>query len=299
MTRLDFLLMSMVLIWGANFSLVKVALRDFPELAFNAFRLVIASGVFLGAIWWQRRRAVAPGSESQSDLAAPLSGAEWRRLVTLGVIGHLVYQFCFLGGVKRTSVGNGSLILGTTPVIVALLTSWAGHERVPPLRWLGVAVSFLGLYIIVGHGVEWTAEGSAGDLLMLTSTLCWATYSVASVPLLRVRSPLVVTGYSMTIGGGLYVLVTVPTLWGVNWSAISAQSWVLMILSALFALAFAYLIWYTSVQRAGSTRTAAWSNLTPIAAMAIGALWLGEPVAAYQISGAIAIFTGLVITRRS
>ena len=40
----------MVAIWGANFSLVKVAMRDFPELAFNAFRLVIASAIFLGAL---------------------------------------------------------------------------------------------------------------------------------------------------------------------------------------------------------------------------------------------------------
>ena len=48
MSRLDLLLLSMVAIWGTNFSLVKVALRDFPELAFNAFRLVIASSIFLG-----------------------------------------------------------------------------------------------------------------------------------------------------------------------------------------------------------------------------------------------------------
>ena len=55
MTRLDLLLAAMVAIWGGNFSLVKVALRDFPELAFNAFRLVIASTVFLLAIWHARR----------------------------------------------------------------------------------------------------------------------------------------------------------------------------------------------------------------------------------------------------
>ena len=48
-SRLDLLLLAMVTIWGANFSLVKVAMRDFPELAFNAFRLVIASGIFRGA----------------------------------------------------------------------------------------------------------------------------------------------------------------------------------------------------------------------------------------------------------
>ena len=61
----------------------------------------------------------------------------------------------------------------------------------------------------------------------------------------------------------------------------------------------AYLIWYTSVQRAGSTRTAAWSNLTPVMATGIAAVWLGEPITANQVIGSLAIFAGLFITRRA
>jgi drug/metabolite transporter (DMT)-like permease len=44
-TVLDFLLLLMILIWGSNFSIVKVALRDFPEIAFNAMRLLVATTV--------------------------------------------------------------------------------------------------------------------------------------------------------------------------------------------------------------------------------------------------------------
>ena len=126
---------------------------------------------------------------------------------------------------------------------------------------------------------------------MFASVVCWATYSVASVPLLRKHSPLVVTGYSMAIGAGLYVACRVAD------AAASATgrrflvfSWVLMMASAVFALALAYLIWYTSVQRAGSTRTAAWSNLTPVVATAIAALWLGEPVTAQPAGRVIGHF---------
>jgi len=293
-SRLDLLLVTMVAIWGANFSLVKVALRDFPELAFNAFRLVIASAIFLTAIWWQRSR-----EGTASAPTARLARADWARLVFLGLVGHLLYQLLFLGGVKRTSVANGSLILGTTPVVVALLTAWAGHERVPPLRWLGAAISFVGLSIVVGQKVDWSASGHLGDALMLASTVCWATYSVASVPILRTHSPLVVTGYSISIGALLYTLAAMPALVRVEWDAISPLSWTLMVASAVFALAFAYLIWYTSVQKAGSTRTAAWSNVTPVIAMLIAAVWLGEPIALNHVIGSAAIFTGLFITRRA
>jgi drug/metabolite transporter (DMT)-like permease len=292
-TRLDLLLVTMVVIWGSNFSLVKVALRDFPEIAFNAFRLVIASTLFLLALWQTRKKT------SSTEITRPMTRADWKRLVVLGIIGHLVYQLCFLAGVKRTSVGNGSLIMGTTPVVVALLSAWAGHERVPMMRWVGAAVSFVGLYIVVGGAASWTGSSHLGDLLMLGSVVCWATYSVASVPLLKRHSPLVVTGYSMTIGAVLYACVTVPFLRGFDWSTVSALSWLLMTASAVLALSFAYLIWYTSVQKVGTTRTAAWSNVTPVVAIAIAAVWLGEPLTANQLVGSVAIFAGLFITRRA
>ena len=282
----------MVTIWGANFSLVKVAMRDFPELAFNAFRLVIASSIFLAALWWQGRQQ---GDERSRD---SLSRSDWGRLAFLGLVGHLLYQLLFLGGVKRTSVANGSLIMGTTPVVVALITAWTGHERVSPMRWLGAAISFAGLFIVVFQKVDVSAGGRLGDLLVFLSVVCWATYSVASVPLLKKYSATLVTGYSITFGGALYLLVAMPTLLRVDWAAISTFSWLLMVASAVFALSFAYLIWYTSVQRAGSTRTAAWSNLTPVMATAIAAVWLGEPITTNQIIGSLAIFAGLFITRR-
>ena len=286
MTRFDLLLFLMVAIWGANFSLVKVALREFPELVFNALRLLIASSLFLGAIWWQQRTTPRPA----------LSRAEWIRIVVLGLIGHLIYQFLFLGGLKRTSVANGSLIMGTTPVIVALLSAWTGHERISLQRWLGAAISFLGLYIVVG--AQAGLGNPTGDLLVLASTACWATYSVASVPLLKRHSPVVVTGYTMTVGATAYTLAAVPALRAMAWGQVSALGWGLMLASAVFALGLAYLIWYSSVQRVGSTRTAAWSNVTPVMAMSIAALWLGEGLALRQLAGAGVIFAGLVMTRR-
>ena len=286
MTRFDLLLFLMVAIWGANFSLVKIALREFPELVFNALRLLIASSLFLGAIWWQQRTTPRPA----------LSRAEWVRVVVLGLIGHLIYQFLFLGGLKRTSVANGSLIMGTTPVIVALLSAWTGHERISLQRWLGAAISFLGLYIVVG--AQAGLGNPTGDLLVLASTACWATYSVASVPLLKRHSPVVVTGYTMTVGATAYTLAAVPALRAMAWGQVSALSWGLMLASAVFALGLAYLIWYSSVQRVGSTRTAAWSNVTPVMAMSIAALWLGEGLALRQLAGAGVIFAGLVMTRR-
>lgn len=292
---LDVLLILMVFIWGANFSVVKYALRDFPELSFNALRLIVASAIFLALI---ARRPPDGGSPGRHALFS-LDRADWRRLIVLGIIGHFIYQLCFLAGVARTSVANGALIFGCTPVTVALLASAVGHERVPAARWAGVLLSLTGLYVLLGHRATWSPTSLVGDALIFGGMLCWSVYSVASQPLLKRESPIVVTGLSMMIGSVLYVAFALPALARTEWSAISALSWTLMVSSAVFALAFAYVIWYTGVQRLGSSRTAIYSNLTPIFAMVIAWLWLGEPISSSQLLGATAILAGVFVTRRA
>jgi drug/metabolite transporter (DMT)-like permease len=287
MTLLDALLLLMVLIWGTNFSLVKVAMRDFPELAFNAARLVLASAVFLAVMW----------RTGQSPRAIPRR--DWIRLFALGVVGTLLYQLCFLGGVKRTSVGNASLITGSSPIVIAVLSALAGHERVPRLRWVGVGLAMAGLYLVVGHQAEWSAESRGGDALMIASMLCWAVFSVAAQPMLKTHSPLIVTGLSFSIGTVLYVLVTMPALAVTDWGRIGLASWLAMALSGVLALSVAYLIWYTGVQRLGGIRTSVYSYLTPIVAMSVAAVWLGEPISVNQVAGAGAILSGLALTRLS
>ena len=88
-----------------------------------------------------------------------------------------------------------------------------------------------------------------------------------------------------------------PILIGVEWRAISGFSWLMMLTSALLALNLSYWIWYTGLQRLGGSRTSVYSYLTPVVAMMVAAIWLGEPISANQIAGAGAIFAGLLITR--
>jgi drug/metabolite transporter (DMT)-like permease len=286
---LDILLLLMVVIWGANFSVVKYALRDFPELPFNALRLLVASALFLALIRWRRTKA-RPRN--------PLTPADWRRIVVLSLVGHFVYQLCFLAGVARTSVANSSLIFGCTPVTVALMASVAGHERIATVRWIGAALSLAGLYVLIGREAVWSLTSLAGDLLIFGGMLCWSLYSVMSRAVLERHSPLTVTGLSMAIGAGLYTVIALPALSATEWRTISLTSWALMTSSAVFALGVAYVIWYTGVQRIGSSRTAIYSNLTPLVAMLVAWVWLGEPIGRTEIAGAAAILGGVARGRR-
>ncbi|HET7619352.1 MAG TPA: DMT family transporter [Vicinamibacterales bacterium] len=299
-SRIDALLLVMTLIWGTNFSIVKSAFREMEPQAFNAVRLLLASVVFLITM------RLVPGTPHGVDgdeaasvfhTPAPLTRTDWLGLAALGVVGHCLYQFCFINGLARTSVANASLMLAATPVLIAIMTALLGQDRIAPLHWVGAALSMAGIYIVVGRGFDVTNGTVYGDLLMAGAVLCWASYTVGARYLMRRHSPVGVTGLSMAIGAALYVPFSAGALSRVAWRTISLHTWLALVYSALFALCIAYTIWYAAVRAIGSARTSVYSNVVPIVAMAVAVVWLGEPLTASKLTGAAAVLVGVTLTR--
>jgi len=296
---LDVLLVLMVLAWGANYSLMKWAFTDVPPLAFNAMRMALASAVFLAAIRQVRRRAAArpPAARSVFHTANPLTARDRWDLVWLGLVGHYGYQMCFALGVARTHASNAALILGATPVAVAVLSTSLGHDRVRPLHWLGAAVSAAGVYLVVGRGAAFGGTTLVGDLLMVAALGCWATYTLGSARVMARHSPLYVTGITMAIGTAVYALGAIPDLLSTPWAAVRPVTWMLLVVSALLALNFGYVVWNAAVQRLGAPHAAIYSNLVPLAALIVAATWLGEPLTPTKWAAAGFVIGGVVLTR--
>ena len=286
----------MTIIWGSNFSVIKSAFRELNPQAFNAVRMVVASLAFL--VVMAAARWFAPRTEVSTFYSpARVTTREWGQLAVLGLIGHVLYQLCFIGGLARTSVANSSLMLAVTPVLIAVISALLGQERIGRAHWIGALVSSAGIYLVVGKGFHLGGSGLIGDLLMFGAVCCWAIYTLGTRPLMERHSPVAVTGLSMALG----TLVYVPIVWSdvrpVDWSRVSAWTLGLSIYSALFALCVAYTIWYVAVRQIGSARTSAYSNLIPVVAMASAVLFLGEPLEWRKVIGAAAVLAGVALTR--
>jgi len=280
----------MVVIWAANYSVVKLAISELQPRAFNTVRMVLGSTVYFGALWMSRQaRPTAP--------APPIEARDWWRLAALGVIGHFIYQICFMGGLSRTTVANSSLILGCSPVVITLLSAAAGHDRVGRWHWIGAALSAAGVYLIVGRGAAMSGASAQGDLLSLAALVCWSAYTVGARPLLLRHSPLVVSGYPLAIGTFLYALTALPVLVRTDWAAVSWPVWGALVFSSLLALNLAYWIWYVGVQRLGSARASIYGNLIPVVAVVLAALWMGERIPPTIAVGAVAIVMGITLAR--
>jgi len=292
-SRLDAWLLLMAIIWGTNYAIVKSAFREIDPPAFNGLRLVLASAVMALISRAARRLHL----DENFHTASRVSRDDWTRLIVLGLVGHCLYQYLFVGGLARTSVANAALIISLTPVAITLVSTLGGREHVSARHWAGTLLSLAGIYIVVGRSAHLGGASLRGDLMMMAAVGCWAFYTIGARPLMVRHSPVGVTALTMIVGTTLYVPLVSPHLAALPWRTISLAAWLKLIYSSIFALCVAYTIWYVAVRRIGSARTAVYSNLLPIIAMATAYLWLHEPIDAVKLMGAAAVLCGVALTR--
>lgn len=292
-SRLDASLLVMALIWGSNYAIVKSAFQEIDPQAFNALRLLLASTVLALVSRAARRFHL----DEDFHTSARVTRDEWLRLIVLGLVGHGLYQYLFVGGLARTSVANGALIISLTPIVITLVSAVSGKERVGGMHWAGTLLSLAGIYLVVGRGARLDGASVGGDLMMMAAVGCWAFYTIGARPMMDRHSPVGVTALTMMFGTIVYVPAVSPHLARLPWSAISIGAWAKLIYSAIFALCVAYTIWYAAVRRIGSARTAIYSNLLPIIAMVTAYFWLHEPIGRVKLMGAAAVLCGVALTR--
>lgn len=284
---IDIALLSVVVIWGVNFTVVKSALAEMTPLAYNAARFIAASVFTLVLAWIVER-----------DLYMP--PRDWAYVFSLGLLGNFLYQFLYIHGLARSRAGNTSLILSTAPIFVAIIGTLTKQEKLHKWNWLGILLSFLGLYFLVaasGSGLTWGSETLVGSLLILAAACTWGLYTVLLKPLVQRHSVIKTTAWIMTSTTPLLVLVALPEMRQQDWATISAQSWLGLLFSAALAIAISYVIWNAGVRRVGSARTAVYTYLTPLISVVVAWIALGEAMRPVQALGAVATVLGVALGR--
>jgi drug/metabolite transporter (DMT)-like permease len=279
-------LLVLVLIWGVNFSVIKVALAELHPFAFNALRFPLACLVLY--VLLRMGRGLAPPRREH-----------WARLAFLGLLGNVAYQFLFIIGIDRTTAGNASLLLATTPIWTSILSVVRGHERPTGLVWLGILTTVVGMVIVIlgGQGLTFERGTLVGDVLMIAAAMTWSLYTVGSRNLVREYGALPVTAWTLWIGSVGLVILGAPWVVRTDLANVSGLAWLAVVYAGCMAISVAYTLWYRGVGRLGSARTAAYSNLVPVVALGVAWAWLDEVPGPLQIVGAGVILAGLSVTR--
>ncbi|HEU4421840.1 MAG TPA: DMT family transporter [Pilimelia sp.] len=263
------------LLWGTTVPLTKVALAWLDPGWLTVARFTLAALPLAGVA---RRR-----------LQAAMSPA----VLASGAFGYGAVIVLQNAGIARTSVSHAALLVGATPVLVALMTVGLGRSQVRPLSWMGFTAALAGVGLIAGHGGDGATP--LGDGLVFASLLASAAFVVAQPGILRGRDPVAVTAVQLSAGA----VAALPVAGALEGLPAAPQG--TAALGALAGLAAAGTLLPFTLFAYAQTRIApeiagAFLNLEPLVGAVVGVLAFGDPFGPTQLLGGSAILAGIAIT---
>jgi O-acetylserine/cysteine efflux transporter len=261
------------LLWGTTVPLSKLALEWLPGGWLAATRFGLAAAILL-----------AVGRRGLRDAFTP-------RILASGAIGYGGSVIVQNAGITRTSVTHAALLIGASPVLVAIIAAVWYRTVARPTAWAGFAVSLAGVGLVTSGG----GGGGAtlrGDALVLASLLVSTTFTVGQARLLPGRDPVAVTAVQFlgaTLGALAFTVVTegVPRA--------PAGPGPVLAVTALTACGtvLPFTLFAYGQSRVSSEVAGAFLNLEPLVGAVAGAAFFGDPAGAGLLLGGAAILAGI------
>ncbi|PQA76052.1 DMT family transporter [Rhodoferax sp. TS-BS-61-7] len=276
-----------VALWSTGFIGAKFGLPDAGPLTFLSLRYAIVL-VLMGALAWATR---APW---------PRTAREWLHIGVSGLLVHAVY----LGGVF-IAIGHGlpagvtALVVGLQPVLTALGAGVFLGERVRPTQWLGLALGFAGVALVVAHKVAASAGVDAllGMLLPAVIALLGITagtlYQKRYCHAFDLRTGSVIQ-FLPSLLATLLVASQTETL-QVHWSGafVFALAWLVLVLS-LGAVSLLNVL----IRSGSAVNVASLFYLTPPATALIAWALFGETLTGLSLLGMAVTVFGVWLARK-
>jgi len=283
----DLMLLSMVAIWGLNFSIMKYLYAYFNPLAFTGPRFCVAV-VTLAAILKLRGD---PLTVDRQDLPS---------IMGLGIVSTTIYQILFVFGLANTKAGNVGLVMAATPIFAYLTGVISKRESFSNRVLSGIALSVAGVAVIVLSGSKSVSFGAdwRGDAMILGAALCWGWYTARAARLVGKYGVLRLTLWVTVAGTAVLIPIVILPMMRQDWFAIPLWGWLGFCYSSFLSIVYCYLAWSYGLRHLGIARTALYSNLTPLVGLTGGWLMLGETPQSPQVAGAALILLGVYVVRR-
>ena len=262
------------LLWGTTVPLSKVALGWLSPGWLTLVRFAVAAAILAVVTRSRLRAACTP--------AILLSGA-------VGYGGTVLLQNV---GITRTSVSHAALLIGSVPVMVAIVAAlWHGAVA-KPVAWAGFGVSLAGVALLAGSGGSGAAL--SGDLLVLASLLVSAVFTVAQGRLLPGRDPAAVTAAQFL--GAALASVPAALMSGLPTAPAPAGPALALIGLTAGGTLLPFTLFAFGQSRVPAEVAGAFLNLEPLIGAAAGVALFGDPAGTGQLLGGGAILAGIALS---
>jgi drug/metabolite transporter (DMT)-like permease len=271
------------LLWSLCYPFISVALSESPPLLLAFMRSVLA-GVTLLLF-----------SAKSADSVFPRGWRIWRSIGIIG-LGYTTMGFSgmFLAG-GLVSPGLATVIANSQPMIAVGLAYLYAVERVTPRQLTVLITGLAGISVIVlpslHHDQANVTLAGIGFVLLGAFGVAlgnvWLKKVASEFNILRLSAWQLIAG-SIPLGIGGFLIESTQDI---TWGAPLALSLAVL---AIPGTAMATYLWFNILKSENLHSMNAYTFLTPLFALAIGALFLGERLEVNELIGTAIIIGSLV-----
>jgi drug/metabolite transporter (DMT)-like permease len=234
-------------------------------------------------------------------------GAEWPRVrerlvwvILMGGGGMAGFTFFFILAAQHTTAVNLGITQSSVPAIVMLLSLAVFGTRIGMMQLGGLAVSFLGVAVLVTKGslaVLLAMRFNTGDLLMLIACVCYAAYTVGLSRRLEMSPALLLTFFSLP-ASMVFALSMGVEYWAGTMQMPGTKGLAIVAYCAIFPSMLAQICFMRGVELAGANRAGFYLNLIPVFSALMAVFILSERLYSYHAASAVMVLGGIYLAER-
>lgn len=276
----------MLLLWSLNYVAGKIALRTIDPITLACFRLVLAALVMLPIYFAQPKRT-------------PLKLADIWPFTYLGFLGVILNQGLFTVGLNYTTSDHSAVIIAIGPVIILILARVLKLEVFTTGKILGMAISFLGVFLLeTEHGSPTNSPFLLGDLITFGGVIGFSAYAVLGKRIVAKYDAIAMNTFNLVASAILLMPLTVRQGMHLDWKSVSVSGWVGMTYMALGSSIGAYTIFYWLLRYMSASRVAVLSYFQPVVVIVLSVTFLSEHPTRNLLAGTALVLVGVYLAER-
>jgi drug/metabolite transporter (DMT)-like permease len=276
------------LIWGTTWIFIKVGLADLPPISFAGIRFVIASVVLLLVIYWEK-------------IELPKSRRLWTIIIISGILQFFFNYGLLFWGEQHISSGLAAVLQATIPAFGLILARvYVPEEKITLLKIASIVFGISGVAVIFKEQLQLGGMLSLlGSLAVVVGAFMAAYASVLTKVFGRDTHPA-----SLVFGqmfAGLIPLCVVGFIREGNplnfrWTMSAA---ICVLYLAIVGSIIAFWLYYNLLGKIDVTKAMMIAVVTPVIAVIIGALYLGEKLAIQTLFGGLLVLASVGLMVRN
>lgn len=282
-----FLVILAMIFWGFSFVTFKIANESFRPITIVFFRLFVSIFFLFGfALLFKRLNRIKRKDQ------------KWFLLMAL-----VEPFFYFLGeayGLTMVTATIGAVIISTIPLIVPFGAYYLYKEKLTPMNYLGLVISFGGVLLVVLNKSGGLAANPLGILLMFVAVLSAVSYTLVVKRLADDYTPITITAYQSFYGLlmfiPLFLIFEVPQL---DYSQVSTSSLLAVVYLGVFGSGICFVFMTIGIRELGAAKSNIFANLIPVVTAILSFFLLKEAMPLLKILGIFIVILGLLLSQIS